>query len=187
MATYEQEVAEQAKDAVSRAEVTAKVKEKLADLVTSGKVDLESDIPTGNYRAFVAPVDKFTKFLVKAGKIRSIRDPNSPTGQRDVARDGDIFVEFQDGIAVFSADDTSDMVKIAWCEAHPKICRDIDDPYTEAWAYMKELQQETSTAGKRLPESINLEGILRGDPNSGKVPHDAVGRARRQKNQMEGK
>ncbi len=187
MASYEQEVAEQAKDAVSRAEVTAKVKEKLADLVTSGKIDLEADAPSGNYRAFVAPVEKFTKFLVKAGKTKAIRDANSPTGQRDVSREGDIFVEFQDGIAVFNADDPIDMVKIAWCVDHAKICRDIDDPYTEAWAYMKELQQETSTAGKRLPESINLEGILRGDPNSGKVPHDAVGRARKQKDQMEGK
>ncbi len=186
MASYEEVVADQAKGAVSRAEVTAKVKEKLVDLVASGKVDL-STTEHGNYRAFVAPVEKFTKFLVKAGKSKSIRDPNSPTGQRDVSREGDIFVEFQDGIAVFNADDPTDMVKIAWCVDNPKVCRDIDDPYTEAWAYMKELQQETSTAGKRLPESINLDGILRGDPDSGKVPHDAVGRARKQKNQMEGK
>ena len=184
--TYEQEVAAQAKAVVTRAEVTAQVKEKLSGLVASGAVDLTADTP-GNYRAFIAPVEKFTRFLVKAGKPKAIRDPNSPTGERLVSRDGDIFVEFQDGIAVFNVDDTEDAVKISWCVEHPKICRDIDDPFTEAWAYMKEMQQETSTAGKRLPESIDLEAILRGDPNSGKVPHGGVGRARETKDRLEGK
>lgn len=183
MSTYEQEVAAQAKEAVSREEVTAKVKERLANLVTSGQVDLAVETP-GNYRAFVAPVEKFTRYLVKAGTPKAIRDPNSPTGERLVSRDGDIFVEFQDGIVVLNADDETDAVKIAWCEAHGAVCRDIDDPFTEAWAYMKELQQETARVEKRLPESVNLEAILRGDTKGSRVPHDAVNRARTSKDRM---
>jgi len=183
MAAYEEGVAEEAKEVIKRAEVTAKVKERLEGLMASGAVSF-GDEKVENFRGFIAPVEKFTRFLVVAGTPKTVRDQNSPTGERNVSREGDIFVEFSNGIVVLNADDLDDQKKIAWCEENSAICRDIDDPLTEAWAYMKDLQQETSTATKRLPESVDLEAILRGDVRGSRVPHSGVSAAREHKDRM---
>ena len=91
-------------------------------------------------------------------------------------REGDVWVEFIDGIVVLS--ETENTVEIKWCEDNPAICRDISDPMTEAWAYMKEMQVPTANQEARLPVSIDVEAILRGDARGSKTPHSSVTRAR---------
>lgn len=126
--------------------------------------------------AYVAPVEKNTRFLVKPGTPLTVNDPNSPRGKRMYEREGDVWVEFTAGICVLTKGEDDE--KIAWCDAHPEICRSAADPMTEAWVYMKEMQIATANRDATLPASIDVEALLRGDPRGSKVAHETVTRAR---------
>jgi hypothetical protein len=147
----------------------------IAEKLATGKVEGFEDRPGKVIqRAFIAPVEKNTRYLIGSGKINQIVDPNSPTGKRDTFRDDEVWVEFHDGLVVF--DPVTEAVKIAWCEKNPEICRDIQDPLTEAWAFMKEAQQNLAGREAVLPQSLNIDAALQGRP--GGVPHTGVQRAR---------
>lgn len=180
-AIRETEVAAESSLIAQRAAIRDRAAENLAKLGGEGRIKGENN---AHVRAFFAPVDKNTRFLVKEGKYESIKDPNSPRGTRLTERDGDIWLQFIDGIAVMDTTKAEDQVRLAWCEANPAICRDIEDPMTEAWAYMKELQYPTATHDSRLSPNINIERLLTGDPSGNTVRHRTVDHAREQVSKM---
>lgn len=164
---------------VERAEIADKAREHLSKMVAEGSLKLDVD-ESKDIRAFVAPIERQTRFLVKPGKVRQVKDNNSVMGERDVARDGDIFVEFNDGICVLDASNPEDAIRIAWCEAHDAICRDVSDPFTEAWALIKELTTPSARNESRLPAGMDVEAVLRGDPAGIMGTHSATRRAKQQ-------
>jgi hypothetical protein len=114
--------------------------------------------PDDGYRTFVAPVEKNTRFLAKAGEMVFFRDPNSPIGKREVAREGDVWVVFTNGIVT-----TKDPIVIAWCEANPDICRDANDPRAKNWADLKERQVPTASREALLDRGMDVDELLYGD------------------------
>jgi hypothetical protein len=178
MATYEEEVSQQAKVAAEKRAILERARNVVQTMVENGQIAAAADTPERRVEAFVSPVERNLRVLVKAGELTQVRDPNSPTGMRDVGRVNDVVIEFIDGICVLDESDPHFAEKLAWCQEHPETCRDIRDPYTEAWAYMKELQTTTANQEGRLPQNIDLERILRGDPSGNRVPHSRVERAR---------
>lgn len=157
-----------------KAAAMARAQTAIAERLVSGPAAV-APVEGEKLRAFVAPVEKNTRFLVVAGKPLTVNDPNSPRGKRMYEREGDVWVEFTDGLCVLTPDQTQEL---AWCESNPEICRDVSDPMTEAWAYMKEMQVPTASQDARLPASINIEAILRGDSSGSQAPHQTVQRAR---------
>lgn len=186
MSTYEQEVSEQAKLAEQKAKIMSQAQNRVQAMIDAGEIAAAPDNSGRKVRAYVAPVERNTRYLVKAGEPVAIRDPNSPTGERLTQRKGDIFVDFVDGICVLDDSDPDFVLKADWCDAHSALCRDITDPFTEAWAYMTELKHETSSQSARLPKDINIEKILRGDPSGNVVPHSTVERARERAESLKG-
>lgn len=90
------------------------------------------------YRSFVAAREYANAvFLVKEGKL--IEAPlamgMTPGVKPLVRREGDKMAAFRGGILV-----TDDPDLIAWCLAHPKVCRPSEDPMTKGWATMKDMQ-----------------------------------------------
>lgn len=146
----------------------------IAEKLASGPIADGSISSQSNLRAFIAPVEKNTRYLISSGKINQIVDPNSPTGKRDTFRDDEFWVEFHDGLVVLSPE--TEAKQIAWCEGHPTICRDIQDPLTEAWAFMKEAQLDLAGRERVLPKNLDVDAALTGRP--GGVPHGGVQRAR---------
>jgi hypothetical protein len=152
-----------------------KAKAIIADKLATG--DVAADESKGGkspLRAFIAPVEKNTRYLIGAGKINQIVDPNSPTGKRDTFRDDEVWVEFHDGLVVLTPGEHDKQIE--WCESNPETCRDIQDPLTEAWAFMKEAQQNLAGREAVLPQSLNVDAALSGRP--GGVAHGGVQRAR---------
>ena len=119
-------------------------------------VEPTEELPDGE-RRFVAPGHRGGKFLAHAGDIVQVPSPRGPWNKERI---GDIWVNFANGNGVFS---TKDPKAIAWCEAHPEICRDAFDPKTPAWVAITEATLETPTQGARLPRSTDIEAMLRGD------------------------
>jgi hypothetical protein len=150
-----------------------KAKAIIAEKLASGVVTVPEE-DADNRRCFIAPVEKNTRYLVSAGKINHIVDPNSPTGRRDTYRNDEVWVEFHDGLVVLEAG--TDDKQIEWCEANPAICRDIMDPMTEAWAFMKEAQEDLAYRERVLPKNLDIDASLMG--RAGGVPHSGVQRAK---------
>jgi len=109
-------------------------------------------------RVFVAPIEKNTKYLVKAGTMVRFRDPNSPTGMRDAAREGDIWAQFSNGVLVTDIPEV-----IAWCLGNKDICRPADDPRTAAWAQLKERQVPTAERESQLDPGFDVEATIFGE------------------------
>jgi len=178
--------AEQRKEALdqvaARNAVTAKAVEGLKAVKEKGvKLD-----PIPGLRVFISPQHPNTSFLVKGGTVVSFRDPNSPTGKRDVSRDGDIWAEFHNGVLA-----TDDPEVIAWCEAHgpyadahvayhkekgtdPRrcqvrvgLCCDASNPMAEAWAEFKAAQVPLANREATMPPGIDVDKILTGGQLSG--------------------
>lgn len=184
MSTFEQqadqreaEVSQAAQLQADRAAIKERAMENLAKLGGEGRLKGEGNVKTV---AFFAPVEKNTRYLVKAGEPEVIKDPNSPRGTRMTERFGDVWLQFIDGIAVLNMEDKEDQQRIEWCASHPEICRNIEDPMTEAWAYMKELQKPTSWRDATLNPNINIERLLQGDAGGNTVRHSTVDHAREQ-------
>lgn len=139
-----------------------------------------SDPAPGRYVAFLSPVEKNTRFLIKGGKVVSFPDKDSPRGQKEVGRDGDLWVEFHDGIGIFDTEDAADRARIEWCAANPAICRDVSDPMTEAWAELKQGQQPLAWRDAVIARSMDIDAALRGDPSGYARAGSQADRARKQ-------
>lgn len=125
--------------------------------------------PEKRRRAFACPQHPNSEFLIQRGKVRQVRDPNSPTGYRDHDRDGDIKIKFTSGTwmgAEAGADEQTridDKVRIAWCEQHPEIARDVEEPMTPVWFEIKKGQIATSRSEPSFSPGIDVDAALAGD------------------------
>jgi hypothetical protein len=132
------------------------------------------------FRSFVAPKERNLRQLVKAGELNQVRDPNSPTGWRDAGRkatgpNSDVFVEFRSGSLT-----TDDPDVIAWCEAHPKICRDAADPETVVWANLVNAQTWTARQDPTLSPGMDVDAFMKGDRSAMRGPQaDLIAHAQR--------
>lgn len=136
-----------------------------------GQSDPEpAELPDGE-RRFVSPKYRGGKFLAKAGELVMVPSPRGPWAKERV---GDIWVDFKSGNGIFR---TTDPVAIAWCEAHPEVCRDAFDLKTPAWVAVVEATLETATQAARLPANTDIDALLRGEA-SGLGGSDLVRRAR---------
>lgn len=142
--------------------ITAAAGQKIADLAAEGKIETAPRNP--NLVAFIAPVERNLRKLVQIGKPVSFVDKDSPRGQKMVERDGDIFLEFKEGLVILDRRNDEDQVRIKWCEENPDVCRNARDPMTEAWAAMKMGQQPLNWRDAVLPRSMDVDKALRGDP-----------------------
>ena len=178
MAIPEHKVSEQERVTLEKAEIMARAQDRIQAALVQGEVTAADDGTGRKVRAFVAPVEKNTKYLVKKGDVVLKKNPASPDGEGAAHRKGDVYVEFIDSICVLDEAEPDFEVKLEWCESHPKICRNITDPFTEAWAYFKGLQVETAYQDRRLPQNVDIERLLAGDASGNAVKHSAVERAR---------
>lgn len=147
-----------------------------AEAVASGQVAPAE--PTGRV-AFVAPVEANTKYIVKAGKPLAFPDKDSPRGQKMVEREGDIVVQFHDGLLVLDPAEEGFEEQLAWCEAHPEVCRNVSDPMAEVWFNMKQAQLDMSNREATMPKGVDIEAALRGDPRGYSTPGSITDRARK--------
>jgi len=120
---------------------------------------LPTKVADEGYRTFIAPIEKNTRFLAKAGEVVWFRDQTAPLGRRDISREGDVTVQFTNGILT-----TKDPDIIEWCEANPDICRDAADPRTKVWADLKERQIATASREPLLERSLDVDELVYGDP-----------------------
>lgn len=169
-------VAAQRADALT---LTQKSVEAAQGLAQSG-ADIAAKAERLGKVAFVAPVQRWYRVLVNPNNTKpvSFPDKDSPRGQKMVERDNDVFLEFKDGIAVLDPNDAEDILRIEWCEAHEDVCRNANDPMTEAWASMKEAQTATAQRDPILPPSMDINAALRGDPAGYSQPGSTVERAK---------
>ncbi len=150
----------------------------LAAAIADGKV-VPAEIDSGRYVAFIAPIEKNTRILITTGKPISFPDKDSPRGQKMVERDGDVWVEFHDGIIVLDTKDETDLQRVNWCLANPSICRDATDPMTEAWSVLKEGQSPLAWRDSIIAQSMDVDKALRGDPAGFSRAGSAAERARK--------
>lgn len=179
---------DQAKEAQAKAEETRAVQEKAAAGMQGATASDQGPTPEGGLRVFIAPQEPNSAFLVRVGKLISFRDPNSPTGKRDVSREGDVKASFHGGILA-----TRDPIVIAWCEAHGPdedlhkayhkergenvracraghgLCADASDPQAEVWAEFKAAQIPTAGRDATMPPGVDIDGVLRGRQIKGRT------------------
>ena len=156
--------------------IEARLGEAPADVPAVG-TELEIDPNAPRRRAFSCPQGPSVGWLIHPGKIRQIRDPNSPTGYRDAARDGDVMLTFSGGIWESGTDVDADEVvtlkdgssmtydeaRIVYCEAHPEKIRDVEDPSTDVWFAMKQGQMVTSRREASFAPSIDVDKAIGGE------------------------
>lgn len=114
-----------------------------------------SDVQEQGYRTFVAAKQyENSKILAIPGTpIKMPPHPGMSPGITPYSqRDGDKFVKFSGGVLV-----TNDYEIIAWCEAHPQVCRDASDPRTQGWVTLKDMQTETASRDAVLPQSVDVD------------------------------
>jgi hypothetical protein len=155
----------------------------LEKAIAEGKVNVEP-LPEGTC-VFVAPVERNTTFLVNPTEriIKSINDPNSPTGQRDMRSENtpaihDVWLTFKDGICIVDTTTKDGQKQLAWTKEHSDICRDINEPMTAAWVQMKEAQTQTARREASLPTGLDVDALLRGDRKAMRSGNVTADRAR---------
>lgn len=96
-------------------------------------------------------------------------------------REGDKWAHFVGGILV-----TDDPDIIAWCEIHPKVCRDSANPMTKVWATIKDMQARLSNRDPMVDQSQldadetvppNMVGVQAVAAKPGSTGSDLVGAA----------
>lgn len=110
------------------------------------------------YRTFVAAREHSQgRFLVKPGKLVTIAPlPGSTPGILPaITREGDVWASFSGGVLT-----TNDERVIAWCENHPKVCRDATNPTTPGWAALKDLQARVATRDVTLPPDVDVDAMF---------------------------
>jgi hypothetical protein len=127
-------------------------------------------------RRFACAKQPNGKFLVRAGTVMRVVDPNSPSGLKAFARDGDKFIKFIGGLS----EETRDLEVIAFCENHQQIY-DVADPKSGLRFDLEKIQQPTATSDRVALPSLNIEAALTGeDPEGGLTGDSPIGAARRQ-------
>ncbi len=129
-------------------------------------IDLPKTATKSGARAFVCPQGPNVTYLVVPGKVMQIRDPNSPTGFRDYAREGDVKLRFKNGIWWSQTDDggeTEDVKRFEWLEAHPEIARDVAAASTAVWFELKQGQMETSRRNSTFSKNIDVDRAIAGE------------------------
>lgn len=144
-----------------RAQLKAEVEEAKA-IAKALKEKKLAPPPDDGYHTFIAPVEKNSRFLAnpdpKDNPVVFFRDPASPLGKRDTARENDIWVEFTNGSLA-----TKDPVVIAWCEANPEICRDTRDPRAATWAKYKEAQVPRADREALMDPHDDIDKLVYGE------------------------
>ena len=147
--------------------------------LAAGKVSAAPVDP--DQRTFISPTQPNTQFLVKIGTLVQFRDPNSPSGTKDVRRDGDIWAEFHSGVCTSRVPEV-----IEWCEAHsgskedfmayhqrhgsdPRndpvgygMCRDIRTPGVEGWAELKAQQIPLAHRDASISPNMDVDAMFAG-------------------------
>ena len=116
-----------------------------------------SDVQEQGYRTFVAAKEfENSKFLAVAGvPVKMPPHPGMSPGITPYSqRDGDKFVKFSGGVLV-----TNDYDIIEWCENHKKVCRDAQDPRTQGWVTMKEMQTDVASRDAVLPTDVDVDAM----------------------------
>lgn len=140
-------------EAAQRVETLAqKLRERLGAAEEEEKEQTEA---ASKIRTFVSPLHPNTRFLVRAGEVQQVRDPNSPTGMRDMLRQGDKWAVFSSGIL-----QTDDPEIIAWAESHPEICRDVNDRLTPLWVQLEEARTPKAWRDATLDPTVSLDSYL---------------------------
>ncbi len=124
------------------------------------------DTPPPRVRGFSSPSQPNFRKLIKIGTVRRTPDPNSPTGMKDMAREGDIMIEFTNGFWQGGLSDDDD-VRIAWCEVQAALpnapIMDIMDPQCKVWTALKKGQQMTARKDPTVAPGINVSAAMRGE------------------------
>ncbi len=114
-----------------------------------------SDVQEQGYKTFVACKEfENSKFLAVVGKPQKMPPhPGMSPGITPYSqRDGDKVVKFSGGVLV-----TNDEDIIKWCEDHTQVCRDANDPRTQGWVTMKEMQVDVASRDATLPKSVDVD------------------------------
>ncbi len=122
-----------------------------------GEVVLVKAPEASQYRTYVAAAQYANnKFLAKTGTpVKAPIVAGSTSGIIPlITRDGDVWAKFANGILT-----TKDPDVIAWCEEHPSVCRDANDPRTPGWATLKEFQTVKSTRDASLEGGIDVDKL----------------------------
>jgi len=138
------------------------------------------------YRTFVAAEEYHnTRFLAHPGE--AVKAPivagNTSGVVPLITRIGDLFAEFNSGVLVTKVTEV-----IAWCEAHPQVCRDATDPRTPGWATLKAMQvskanreaalgREIDVDAMAFPEIPGVAAAVAAVPSGGDVGNEAVASA----------
>jgi len=158
--TIHEEVAARLPEVAAKQEAIRTAQEQLDQVIQ--KADL-SEETKGRYVAYIAPVAKNRRFLVAAGAVLAFPDKDSPVGRKMVEREGDVWIQFRDGLVVLDREDPNFQVLNTWCESRPDICRNAMDPMTEAWAAMKEGQLDLRHRDAVIAKSLDVDAVLKGD------------------------
>ncbi len=154
--------------------VLQRASDDLAKARQAGKVDLPEMV---GYVGFVAPVEQNTKILANPAETENpvirLRDQNSATGQRDTQRTNDVWITFVHGSFV-----TNDPIAIEWCRTHTDICRDVSDPLTSTWYFLKMGQTPLSNRQPTVPAEVDIDAALGGDLTKLGGEADAVSKTR---------
>ena len=139
--------------------------------------------PAPRARGFSSPSKPNFRKLIKIGTVRRTPDPNSPTGMKDMAREGDIMIEFTNGFWQGGLSEDDD-VRIAWCEAQAALpdatLMDIMDPQCKVWTSLKKGQQTTGRKDPTVAPDINVSAAMRGEGSlEGNDENDPVDSLRR--------
>ena len=155
----------------ARADQQTGLSDRKAAATAFAGITVEKDETLQGFRAFVAPA-KYgnTKILVNPesanfigvkGSVQSrvvtaAPQAGSPLGLVPaVARTDDNWAKFTQGVLV-----TDDPDVIAWCESHPSMCRDADDPRTRAWVTLKDMQSQTPSRDATLDSDFDVDAEI---------------------------
>ena len=180
----EEKVEEQAEVANRRIEASARLQEEQT---------IEAP-QASESRTFVSAEEyNNTRFLAREGKV--VKAPivaGSTSGIVPlITRTDDLFAEFTAGVLVTKVPEV-----IAWCKAHPQVCRDATDPRTPGWATLKAMQapkaNREAALGKEIdvdamafPELSGVDGAVAAVPSGGDVGTQAVAAALNTKEKLE--
>jgi hypothetical protein len=105
-------------------------------------------------------------FLAKPGvPQKAPLTQGTPIGITPIShREGDVWVRFSNGALT-----TDDPVVIAWCKAHPNVCRPAADPRTRAWAELKAGQTETASQERVIRGDLDVDELMFGNAQPGEL------------------
>ena len=173
---------------LAKVEARAAAEELAADGMEAAAASGQRIAPESELRVFLAPQHRHAKFLVKVGTLIQFKAADSPSGMRDVGREGDVFAQFTGSVIA-----TADPRVIEWCEAHGPdedlhreyhrardestracragvgVCCDARDPNAAAWCEMKFGQVPISDREAVMSPGMNVDRVLLGKGGGGRI------------------